>query len=148
MKIRAGQDVLVKGYEVWRVFYFRNLTSLFLYNKEGEVRKCSIYSVLSIVRGPKLCETEDVENIDIFVPVSLELHREILKKNNNYPLGIQKFSRVKFKYLFQNCALEIKGTVIEVRDSIAIVIEWGCGVPHRYWEVPLSIIEEWVYFSD
>jgi hypothetical protein len=119
-----------------------------LYNKKGEVRICNFSNVITTLRGPEQCETEDVGNIDIFVPVTLELHREILKRNNRYPLEVKKFSRVEFKYSFEGCALEIKGTVIDIRESIAIVIEWGCGVPHRYWEVPLSIIEECVYFSD
>jgi hypothetical protein len=148
MVVRAGQDVLIKGYEVWRVYYFRNPTSLVLFNRQSEVRSCSLRNVIAIVRGPTECETEDYGDMMIRVNIDLEIHRESIALNRLRLAPISYFSRVKFKYLLEDSLIEIRGMVIDIRSGFAIVIEWGCGVAHRYWEVPLSVVEDWVYFSD
>ena len=148
MRIRTGQDVLIKGYEVWRVFYFRNMTSLYLFNNKGEVKRSSVRNIFSVIRGPEMCETEDIGDITINVPVDLNIHREILQKNKEKKNTLKKFDRVKFLYLYQGVPLEIKGLVVNSYLLTVQVVEWGCGVPCRFWEVPAFIIEEWVYFSD
>ena len=144
--IRTGQDVFLVNGEVWRVLRHLDTEFIEVYNAEGGREKILKRTVEGVIRGPEQTETEDISSVSVFVPIDKEKHEEHFWKyfngveNSSFKVG----QKVTFKYCYNDSEIDIIGLVLSnTLPAHICVVEWGCGVVDRIWEVPTLILEHY-----